>query len=54
MKQPLPPTAELAELVRSGDRMWLARAITLIESRKREHRTLAADLLTALIGRAHV
>jgi LAO/AO transport system kinase len=49
MKQPLPPTAELAELVRSGDRMWLARAITLIESRKREHRALAADLLTALM-----
>ncbi len=49
MKQPLPATAELAELVRSGDRMWLARAITLIESRKREHRALAADLLTALM-----
>jgi LAO/AO transport system kinase len=29
--------------------MWLARAITLIESRKREHRALAADLLTALM-----
>ncbi|CAB5033698.1 MAG: methylmalonyl Co-A mutase-associated GTPase MeaB [Actinobacteria bacterium] len=49
MKQPLPPTAELAKLVRSGDRMWLARAITLIESRKREHRALAAELLTALM-----
>jgi len=49
MKQTLPPTAELAELVRSGDRMWLARAITLIESSKREHRALAADLLTALM-----
>ena len=49
MKQPLPPTDELAQLVRSGDRMWLARAITLIESRKREHRALAAQLLTALM-----
>ena len=49
MKQTLPPTAELAELVRSGDRMWLARAITLIESSKREHRALAAGLLTALM-----
>lgn len=49
MKQPLPPTAELAELVRSGDRMWLARAITLIESRKAEHRALASELLTMLM-----
>ncbi|MEI7453115.1 MAG: methylmalonyl Co-A mutase-associated GTPase MeaB [Actinomycetes bacterium] len=49
MKQTLPPSAELAELVRSGDRMWLARAITLIESSKREHRALAAQLLTALM-----
>ena len=49
MKQPLPPTDELAQLVRSGDRMWLARAITLIESRKPEHRKLAAELLTALM-----
>jgi len=55
MKQPLPPTAELAELICSGDRMWLARAITLIESRKTEHRAQAAELLTALmpeVGRA--
>jgi LAO/AO transport system kinase len=29
--------------------MWLARAITLIESRKPEHRALAAQLLTALM-----
>lgn len=55
MKQPLPPTAEFAELICSGDRMWLARAITLIESRKAEHRAQAAELLTALmpeVGRA--
>ena len=49
MRQPLPPTAELADLIRSGDRMWLARAITLSESRKAEHRHLAAALLTALM-----
>ena len=49
MKQPLPPTAELADLIRSGDRMWLARAITLIESRKADHRQQAAALLTALM-----
>lgn len=49
MRPALPPTAELAELIRSGDRMWLARAITLIESRKSDHRLKAAELLTALM-----
>ncbi len=49
MKQPLPGTAELADLVRGGDTMWLARAITLVESRKHEHRAQAAELLTALM-----
>jgi LAO/AO transport system kinase len=55
MRQPLPGTGELADLVRGGDTMWLARAITLVESRKPEHRSAAADLLTALMpdtGRA--
>ena len=49
MKPPLPSTAELAGLVRSGDRMWLARAITLVESTKPSHRTQAAALLTELM-----
>jgi LAO/AO transport system kinase len=49
VRTPLPATAELAELVRSGNHMWLARAITLVESRKHEHRVLAADLLTVLM-----
>jgi LAO/AO transport system kinase len=42
--------------VRSGDRAVLARAITLIESRKAEHRKLAQELLQALLpdtGAAH-
>lgn len=42
--------------VRSGDRAVLARAITLIESRKAEHRKLAQELLQALLpdtGGAH-
>lgn len=55
MRRPLPDTGELADLVRSGDTMWLARAITLVESRKPAHRQAAADLLTALMpdtGRA--
>lgn len=49
MKQPLPATAELADLVRAGDTMWLARAITLVESRRHEHRDQAAELLTMLM-----
>ena len=49
MRQPLPETAELADLVRGGDTMWLARAITLVESRRPDHRAAAADLLTALM-----
>ena len=49
MRRPLPDTPELADLVRSGDTMWLARAITLVESRKPEHRDQAADLLTTLM-----
>ncbi|MBK6764208.1 MAG: methylmalonyl Co-A mutase-associated GTPase MeaB [Micrococcales bacterium] len=49
MKQPLPATAELADLVRGGDTMWLARAITLVESRKPAHREAASELLTTLM-----
>ena len=40
---------ELAAGVRAGERAALARAITLIESRKREHRVLAQDLLQRLL-----
>ena len=46
MTLPLPSPGELADRVRSGEVMWLARAITLVESRKPEHRELAAELLT--------
>ncbi len=49
MRRALPAPAELAGLVRGGDHMWLARAITLIESRKPEHRAQAAELLTLLM-----
>jgi LAO/AO transport system kinase len=49
MRQELPGTQELADLVRSGDTMWLARAITLVESRKPEHREQASELLTTLM-----
>ncbi|MEQ8394543.1 methylmalonyl Co-A mutase-associated GTPase MeaB [Thalassobaculum sp.] len=42
--------------VRSGDRATVARAITLVESRKAEHRALAQDMLVRLLpyaGAAH-
>lgn len=47
---------EIAGAVVSGDRAMLARAITLIESRKEDHRKTARALLTALSshdGRSH-
>ncbi len=48
--------AALADRIRAGNRAALARAITLIESRKPEHRVQAAQLLTLLnnfAGRSH-
>ncbi|MEL0144283.1 MAG: methylmalonyl Co-A mutase-associated GTPase MeaB [Alphaproteobacteria bacterium] len=40
---------ELAEKVRSGDRLALARAITMIESTREDHRTHAERLLETLL-----
>jgi LAO/AO transport system kinase len=40
----------LADKVLSGDRRALARAITLVESTRREHRAQASDLLERLAG----
>ncbi|EAR51452.1 arginine/ornithine transport system ATPase [Oceanicola granulosus HTCC2516] len=40
--------AELAERVAAGERRALARAITLVESRRADHRAAAEALLTAL------
>jgi LAO/AO transport system kinase len=40
---------ELAKRVREGDRSALARAITLVESRKREHREEAQELLRTIL-----
>jgi LAO/AO transport system kinase len=40
----------LAEGIRSGDRTVLSRAITLIESKRADHRSTAAALTQALIG----
>lgn len=47
---------DLAERILAGDRAALARAITLVESRRRDHRAAAADLLQRLLpatGKAH-
>lgn len=51
----LPDPVKLAEAIRSGDRAVLARAITLVESTKPEHRAVARQLVQLLLpetGRA--
>ncbi len=47
-----PNTTELADLVRHGDRSALARAITLVESTRTDHRQRAQELLLALMPEA--
>jgi LAO/AO transport system kinase len=42
--------ADLAARVLAGDRRALARAITLVESRRRDHRALALELLDRVLG----
>ena len=39
----------LAEQVRAGDRRALAKAITLVESTRKDHREQASSLLEALM-----
>ena len=46
-----PDPARLAQDVAGGDRAALARAITLVESSRPDHRTAAADLLARLLPR---
>ncbi len=46
--QTRPTVAELAAKIRSGERAALARAITLVESKKPEHRAKARELLQML------
>ena len=60
MRQAESPSAlnlqEYADGIQAGDRAVLARAITLIESRKAEHREAAHELLQLILpdtGRAH-
>jgi putative protein kinase ArgK-like GTPase of G3E family len=40
--------ADLAQRLRSGDRAALARAITLVESRRGDHRRVAQALIQTL------
>ncbi len=47
-----PETAALADAVRAGERRALARAITLIESTRRDHRAAASALLQRLLPHA--
>jgi LAO/AO transport system kinase len=49
MKMNLPSVIDFADGIRSGDRTVLARAITLVESQREEHRVLAQELLTTLL-----
>ena len=48
-RRPERPVEELAEQVLAGDRASLARAITLIESRRVDHRAQAGALLQRLL-----
>src|SRR5258708_7905719 len=43
------PNASIAKKLRTGDRAALARAITLVESKKPEHRAEAQELLRVLL-----
>jgi LAO/AO transport system kinase len=45
----IPPLAELADAIRAGDRAVLARAITLIESKRADHQNTARALVQALM-----
>src|SRR5450432_2323324 len=45
----MPTTTELAHAVREGDRRALARAITLVESTRADHRDDAVALLDAIL-----
>ena len=46
---PLPRSDELAAAIRAGDRRALARAVTLVESTRAEHRAEAEKLVEALL-----
>jgi LAO/AO transport system kinase len=47
-----PSVDEYAEGVLAGSRVWVARAITLVESRRADHRRAAQELLVRLLPRS--
>ncbi|WP_193047453.1 methylmalonyl Co-A mutase-associated GTPase MeaB [Mycolicibacterium baixiangningiae] len=49
---PVPTVAELSAAIRSGDRSALAKAITLVESTRADHRDRAQELLLELMPTA--
>ncbi len=49
---PVPTVAELSAAIRSGDRSALAKAITLVESTRADHREQAQELLLELMPQA--
>lgn len=52
MRRLLPPAEEIAAGIRSGSRVVLGRAITLIESARVDHQALAQEVITHLISAA--
>jgi LAO/AO transport system kinase len=48
-----PDVQALVEGIQAGDRAALARAITLVESGRADHRVQAVELLEALVGATH-
>src|SRR3954464_5327845 len=49
LKNPSPDVGKLAKEIRAGQRAALARAITLIESRRGDHQAAARELVQALL-----
>ncbi len=50
--RPLKPAEAYIEGIRAGDRVWLGRAITLVESSRPEHRALADAVIAKLLADA--
>lgn len=52
MKNQFPPADEWLGFIQNGDRAWLGRAITLVESTRADHRDRAAELLEKCLSAA--
>ena len=51
-RRPLPPLDDFVSGVLAGDRAMLARAITLVESGRPDHRALAEELLQLVLPKS--